>query len=272
MSNYKEEIEKMVWSYSRLTSFEHCPYEFYLNYIVKNDEEYLSEGNFYGESGNFVHDILAKIFTKELTPEEAALYFVENFDDNVFYKVRESTMNKSFESCAEYFGSADFEWINDYEILGVEQKFEFTLKKNNFIGFIDLLLRDKKDNKIVIMDHKSSSYPFKVNGKDLKANAADNFNKYKKQMYLYSHWVKEAYGEFPEELIWNHFKDGGKLAKFTFNEDEYNETIKWALDIIKKIKKENNFRAISEDEESAKKEWNYCHVLCGFRHSCEYIE
>lgn len=62
MSEYKDDIDKMRWSYSRLTSFEHCKYEFYLNYIVNDDEEYLSEGNFYAEVGSFVHEILCNDF------------------------------------------------------------------------------------------------------------------------------------------------------------------------------------------------------------------
>ena len=43
MCEYKNDIDKMQWSYSRLTSFENCKYEFYLNYIVNDDDKYLPE-------------------------------------------------------------------------------------------------------------------------------------------------------------------------------------------------------------------------------------
>lgn len=263
MSEYKDDIDKMRWSYSRLTSFEHCKYEFYLNYIVNDDEEYLSEGNFYAEVGSFVHEILAMIFEGKLTPDEASQYYVDNFDDNVFYKTKQSTMDKTFETCANYFADVDFGWLNDYEILGVEMENKFQIEGYDFIGYIDLLVRDKRDGKIVVIDNKSSEYPFRLDGK-VKAKSKQSFENYKKQMYLYSYAVMEKYGEFPKEITWNHFKDGGKFATIPFIKAEYDEAVKWFVDTIHNIEKEQNFEP-NED-------FFYCHNLCNFRHSCEYVK
>lgn len=261
MSEYKEIIDKMRWSYSRLSSFDTCPYSFYLGYIINDDDEYLSESNYYAEVGSFVHEILAKIFSGELSKDDAAQYFVDNFDKNVFYKVRESTMNKTFELCADYLSTEEFNWIENYEILGVELKVEFNLFGYAFVGYIDLLLRDKRDGKIVVMDHKSMQYPFKQDG-CVKKNAEKSFNHYKMQMYLYCHAIKEKYGEFPKEITWNHFKDGGKFATIPFDNDEYNNAIKWLKDTIRKIEDEENFDAVLD--------YFYCTQLCNFRSTCEY--
>ena len=249
MCEYAKKVDEMCWSYSRLTSYERCKYEFYLNYIINDDSQYLSESNFYAEVGIFVHEILAKIFNGELTPDEASQYFVDNFDSNVFYKAKQSTMDKNFELCANYFASVDFGWLNDYEILGVELETKFKIDKYDFIGFIDLLLRDKRDGKIVIVDNKSSEYPFKQNG-DVKAKSKHSFETYKKQMYLYSYAVKDMYGEFPKEITWNHFKDN-KIAAIPF-------------DTIHSIEKENDFDATLD--------FFYCTNLCNFRNSCEYAK
>lgn len=51
---------------------------------------YLAEGNFYAEVGSFVHEILAMIFKGELKVDDALQYFIDNYDDNVFYKVKEA--------------------------------------------------------------------------------------------------------------------------------------------------------------------------------------
>lgn len=263
MSKYKEQIDKMVFSYSRLTSFEHCKYEFYLNYIVNNKEEYPSESNFYAEVGSFIHKILAMIFEQKLTPGEASQYYIDNFDNNVFYKTKQSVMDKTFEACANYFANVDFGWLNDYEILGVEMKTKFQLEEYDFIGYIDLLVRDKRDGRIVIIDNKSSGYPFKLDGK-VKAKSKQNFESYKKQMYLYSHAVMKKYGEFPKEITWNHFKDN-KIATIPFVKSEYDNAIKWFVDTIHIIEKEQNF-------EPNEKNFFYCHNLCNFRHSCEYVK
>ena len=263
LSKYKDIIDKMEWSYSRLSSFDHCKYEFYLNYIIANDDEYLEESNFYAEVGSYVHEILAKIFNRELTPDEASQYYVDNYNDNVFYKAKQSTMNKTFEACADYFATVDFGWLNDYEILGVEMENKFQIGKYNFVGYIDLLLRDKRDGKIVVVDHKSAPYPFKVNG-GVKSNYQSNFNSYKRQMYLYSYAVKQKYDEFPKEIRWNHFKDGGRFASIPFLEEEYYETIKWFEDMIHKVEKEEDFQPMLE--------FFYCKNLCNFRASCEYCK
>ena len=91
---------------------------------------------------------------------------------------------------------------------------------------------------------------------------APSFESYKKQMYLYCHAIHQAYGEFPKEITWNHFKDGGQFATIPFIQSEYEEAMKWFKDTIKTIEIEEAFEP-SED-------FFYCSNLCNFRHSCEY--
>lgn len=261
MSDYKEEIDKMRWSYSRLSCFEHCPYEFYLKYIVKDDEEYPPESNFYAEVGSYVHEILAKVFNNELSLEDAHGYYIDYYDDNVVSTVRQSTMDKTYEACSIYFEDSDFNWIDRYDIIGAEIEIDYQINGYDFVGFIDLLVRDKKDNRLVIIDHKSSKYPFKIDG-SIYANAKQDFEGYKKQMYLYAHAVNDRFGEYPKELIWNHFKDGGAFATIPFSKEEYEQTISWAKDTLAKIE--------SETEYPAKTNYFYCKNLCSFRSSCEY--
>lgn len=162
---------------------------------------------------------------------------------------------------ADYFASLDIDWLKDYEILGVEKEVKFKLDEYDFIGYIDLLLRDRRDNKIIIIDHKSSEYPFKQNG-EVKKNSLQGFELYKKQMYLYCHAVYQMYGEFPKEITWNHFKDDGKFATIQFSKDDYDKTIKWFMDTLKIIESENEYEPTQD--------YFYCHNLCNFRSSCEY--
>lgn len=261
MSDYKQQIDNMRWSYSRLSSFDTCKYCFYLNYIINDDDEYLSEGNFFAESGLFMHEILAMVFSGELNPKDALQYYIDNFSSNIFYKTKKSTMKKTYNLCVDYLKNEDFSWIKDYDILGVEKEVEFKLGKYSFVGYIDLLLRDKKDGRIVLIDHKSSPYPFKRNG-EVKKNSEHSFGHYKKQMYIYCFAIKEQYGEFPKEISWNHFKEGGKFATIPFDEKEYSESITWFLDTIHKIEKEEEFEPTTD--------YFFCKTLCNFRSSCEY--
>ncbi|MBQ2397782.1 MAG: PD-(D/E)XK nuclease family protein [Bacteroidales bacterium] len=254
-------MDKRLYSYSRLTCFGHCKYEFYLNYIIKDDSKYLSEGNYYAEVGSYVHEILAMIFEGKLKVEDSVQYYLDHYEDNVFYKVKASTMDKTYKLIADYFAELDINWVNNYEILGVELKSEFKLEDYDFVGFIDLLLKDKRDGKIVVLDHKSSEYPFKING-EVKKKSLHSFESYKKQMYLYCHAVYQLYGEFPKEMTWNHFKDKGKFATIPFVKKEYDETMAWFKSTLKTIEKEELFEPSVD--------FFYCNNLCNFRNSCEY--
>lgn len=263
MDEYKEKIGGMRWSYSRVTCYDHCPYAFYLKYIIDNDDEYLAEGNYYAEAGGYVHSILEKIFNGELNIEDASEYYADHFDENVLYKTFQSAMDRNYEACANYFATVDFDWLKDYEILGVEKEIEISIDKYRFIGYIDLLLRHKTTKEIYVLDHKSSAYPFKKDGKSILKKSEDSFLKYKRQMYLYCMAVNNEYGVYPKWIVWNHFKDQ-KFAKIPFIKEEFDESIKWFIDTIHRIECDEDFQANIE--------CFYCKQLCEFRASCEYIQ
>lgn len=260
--SYKEEIKKMTWSFSRVTAYDQCPYEWYLHYILKDEDEYPEEQNYYAQVGGYVHKILAMIFEDRLKPDDAFDYYVDHFDENVTETTFQNTMDSTFDKCADYLLDVDKlnSLKNDFEIIGVEKKVEFTLNGRKFIGFIDLLVKSKCTGGYIVIDHKSSEYPFTKSG-GVKASAK-SYEKYKKQLYLYAHWVHEKYGEFPELLMWNHFKDGGQWAVIRFDQNEYEESIKWFCDQIDVIE--------ADDEFEAKKDYFYCNNLCAYRNVCEY--
>lgn len=248
------------WSYSRITAFENCKYAFYLNYVINDDEQYLSEGNYYAELGSYVHSILQMIFDGKLSVDDALSYYLDNYDNNICYKVSPQTMRKNYEIIADYFAGLTLDWLRNYEVLGVELETKFHIAKYNFIGYIDLLLRDKRDGKIVVVDHKSTEYPFKQDG-TVKKKCQHSFESYKRQMYLYCHAVKKIYGEFPKEMVWNHFKDD-KFATIQFVQSEYEDVTNWTKNTLNTIEQEKDFEPTMD--------YFYCHNLCNFRNSCEY--
>ena len=258
---YSDKINGMTWSFSRITSYIQCKYQFYLKYIVCDDEAYLPEGNFYAEVGSYVHEILEKIFNKQLDVNDASQYFVDHFDENVFYEIQKKQMDKSFEQCAEYFADLEVDWLNEFAVCGVEKKIDIEIEGYKFTGYIDLLLQDKDTGDYIVIDHKSAKYPLsKRTHKVLKAQE-ESFEKYKKQMYLYCNAIKKEYGVFPKYIMWNYFKENDAV-KICFNEKEYNEAIRWFIDAIHDIEKENDFEPTID--------FFYCNNLCEFRNSCEY--
>ena len=153
MSQYSFMIDNMVWSFSRINSFNVCPYEWYLQYI----EGLQGENNFYAEFGTYCHKILEKYEKGELGIFDLADYFVDHFDEEI--KSNVSNPEKYIELGKSYFENIDLD-LGNYEVLGIEKKCDFELEGRKFTGFIDLLLKDKETGEIVLIDHKSSKYPF----------------------------------------------------------------------------------------------------------------
>lgn len=252
----------MRWSFSRVSCFDHCKYEFYLQYIVKDDELYPQMDNYYAQVGSFVHEILAMIFTGKLDKEDALDYYINHFDESVDQSTKPSIMAKTYCAIADYFANLELDWLDQYEVVFVEQEVRFTFEGEDFIGFVDLLLRDKKDGKYVLMDHKSSDYPFGKNGK-VKKSSQNSFENYKRQMYLYAHAIRNVVGEYPKELAWNHFKAGGKLAVIPFDMDDYLSSMDWFRKQLYAYEKEEAFEPATD--------YFYCNHLCNFRNCCEYV-
>lgn len=257
MGEYEKELNAMRWSFSRCHGFEGCRYEWYLYYLQKDE----SEQNFYAAFGKFCHDILEKVLKNKINVEDAIQYYIDNYDKNVIaYDVAESTKDKYFYLGMNYFETLDFEWLEDYEILGVEKKCLFKIGEKNFVGYIDLLIRHKETKDIIVIDHKSSEYPIGKRGSVLKKKIND-YESYKKQLYLYSQAVIDEYGVVPKEIWWNYFKEQ-KWLKLPFIEEEFEDSKKWATELILEIYNENNFLP--------KLDYFYCNNLCGFRNSCDY--
>jgi hypothetical protein len=247
----------MIWSFSRIHLYELCAYAFYKKYI----EEANGDDNWYAENGSIMHMVFQKVLSREINISEAPALYIDEFD-NIYSKINEKTSEDIFNKCLDYLCTVEDLDKDRYEILEVEKKLEFKISKYNLVGYADLILRDKKDNSILLVDHKSSDHFFKKDGTVLK-NQEDNFYAYRHQMYLYCKGIYDKYNEFPSKIIWHHFKDNGKLSIIPFCQTDYEETIKqWVPNTIKKIYMDRRFLENT----------SYMHhkILCDFRYSCEY--
>lgn len=254
-NQYKELLDEMIWSFSRIHCYEQCPYSFYLKYIEKK----LGIQNYYAANGKLMHSVIERVIKGEIKLEDAPAVYIEEYD-LICEKVKQSIMDSSFEKCCDYLCTVEENMLNNYEILGVELSCNFKVGKYKFRGYIDVLLKNKVTGDIIVVDHKSSGYPLKKDGAVLK-NCIEEFLSYKHQMYLYSKFIIDNYGK-PSKIVWNHFKDGGKLTIIDFNEEEYQETLNWAKKTIQKIYRDKNF--------IENKSYMMCNSLCDYRDECEY--
>lgn len=243
-----------TWSYSRLSSYEQCPYQWYLKYIENRD----GDTNWYAQNGSAVHETLEKVANGEIAIEDAGSYYLDLTEYFSEY-IRESTREKTENQCLDFFAEYDFDLFNDYEIVGVEEEVNFSVGEYKFHGFIDLHLRDKDGNHIVV-DYKSSSGTLKKNGEP-KKQSEDTWNGYKKQALIYAEGIKQKYGEYPKSLLWLLFRDQQTFC-IAFNVDDCKSAQDWAVETIHKIE--------SDEEFLPQKSFIMCNQLCDFRRSCEY--
>ena len=185
-------LDTMQWSFSRLNSYYQCPYEWRLHYVECNK----SENGFFGEYGSLIHKILEKYEKGELSLFELNEYYEEHFNKDVphdappnkYVNIRQSYYDKG----VDYFNNIDLD-LERYEVLGVELKVEFKINGKDFVGYIDLLVQDKENGEIIIIDHKSASIKILKNGKISKSDQ-QHFLEFKRQLYLYSIPIIEKYG------------------------------------------------------------------------------
>lgn len=245
---YEDTLNNITWSFSSVNTYITCPKSFKLIYIDKKDKV----SNAFGEWGSYMHSLLEKYFNSEAEIFELAAMYKDGYKENVPSKFPYFAFcdlsEKYYESGLDYLNR--FEGLSDkYEVVGVEQKIELEIDGKKFIGFIDLILKNKETGDYIIVDHKSKS-GFK--SKKEKEH-------YLIQLYLYSIYVKERYGKYPVELKFNMFR-ADKWETEAFDEKKLEKAKVWFSSTVDLIYFDETFPMAVDDF--------YCQNLCSVRHYC----
>lgn len=251
---YSNIISNFTWSYSRIKQFEMCPYAFLLHYIKHTPKKQL----FFSNYGSFVHKILERYLTGELKKSELASEYLSHFKTRVRGKAPTPEIFKSyFEQGFNYFRNINFPYK---KLLAVEDKMDFEVDGNKFVGVVDCVAQD--GDGLVIVDHKSRA--LKERSMRRKPTKTDEeLDTYLRQLYLYSVPVKEKYGRFPDRLEFNCFRTG-KIISERFHESEVEKAKSWVTDSINAI-------TVNDDWSPKIDFWRCCH-LCDFCDECEYYQ
>lgn len=256
--DYSIPISFMTWSYSRITCFEQCPYRFLLHYLLGEPQS----RSFFATYGGYIHSILEKIYTGQMTPGESLEYYPIGFLAEVERNApSQDIYNKYYQDGKIYLQF--FEKPKE-KILGVEQNINFSLKKGSnkydFTGFIDLIV-ENSDGGYNIVDHKTRILSRSSGGKKRKCD--EEFAEYCRQLYLYSIETERIYGEPPRKLVFNCFRNNSTVST-EFDKSEQEKVTEWAISTIEEIKKEKHFYANPD--------WFKCRNLCGFFEICEFAQ
>ena len=248
---------KHVYSYSQLSSFDECPYSYYLERIEKTDN---IASNAYAERGILIHDILDRWAKKLITKEEMIPEYESRYPEEVvtaFPSFMKGAAAKAYQSGIDFFEA--FDEFKGYKVISAEEKFTIDLPLSDgttrpFAGVVDLILRKDWTDELVICDHKSKSL--------------DSFKKAEKEMwkqqYLYSSYVFEKYGEWPTTLMFHLFGDLSSKHEKPFDLKEYRETIDWATNRIHKMENNTVLDWLRWKDSSD----FFCQQICSVRWNC----
>lgn len=251
MSDFSIIIDGMTWSYSRLKSFLKCPYGFFIHYILGDEEE----PTFLSSYGSFIHEIHEKVFKGEISKQDAPVYYLEHFNDSVTGAPPKGTFQGYYRGALDYMSNfPKFEG----KIVSVEEHFDFDINGYKFTGFSDLITRTDKG--LVLYDHKAKALkPFSGKAKPTKTDI--ELTEYYRQLYLYAYAIKQKYGEYPCELVFNCYKSRS-MVRTPFVENDMQEALDWACGVIEKIR--------GTAEWLPDIDYFTCNHLCGMNEQCDF--
>ena len=248
-----------VYSFSQLTEFNNCPYSFCMNKIDHEEQS----SNIFAETGTLIHDLLDQWAKGKLSVEELPDEYCKRFPNEVITPAPRMLAAKGYEEKnfnlgLDYF--RNFDQFRGFKIIGTETKFKTDIEGRPFVGVVDMVMQDEKTGEMIILDHKSKS---------LSSFRSSEEEMYKQQ-YVYSKYFFEEYGRYPDRLMFNLFKEGGLKQERPFRKEDYDKTIKWAIDTIERIESYEYIDFIGECKEQPKDnqpDW-FCTQLCSFRKLC----
>jgi len=260
MTDYSFIVDGIRFSYSSTSTFQTCPYSFKLTYL----ESVPRADNFYAEYGTLVHETLERFFKKELEAYQLSDFYDINYELVVKSPEPPFPMGagKLYRDQGKYFFDNFNFPIDDYDVLGIEEKIDFTLSGIDVVAKPDLVLKNKETQKTILYDYKTAM-PFRTDkwtGKEI--TDTKKINGYYNQMYLYTYALRE-HRQIPIDGINLWFTRASREVYIDVDSEKEKEAVARIEDIIKAIKMEKEFPYNNTNP-------FFCDNLCSVRKFCEY--
>lgn len=211
-----------------------------------------------------MHDCFEQYFSGNVDYYDLPEYFIKNFDVFVVtppppYPV--GMVERYRDAGIKFFSEFDFP-DKEYDIVAIESIVDFELAKGiYFTGRPDLVLKNKKSGKNVLLDYKSSSV-FRTNKFGEETVDDKKIKGYHRQMFLYTKALREGAGiDIDEITLW--FTRPNRKVTIPWSKQKEDVATKWAIRQIEKIKNAVDFPYDNSNK-------YFCDNLCGVRSHCIY--
>ena len=213
---------------------------------VEEDKNTITNG--FSDLGSLTHDTLELFYKKKLRGDEMYHHWRDRFEEMELRFPNVNMIRAYRIGILSYLHSLGIKYpeyyTGNYKVVGVEREIRIKVGEHDFVGYIDLELESPSGDKIIV-DHKISRV-FENN--QLKEKL--------RQLYLYS----LDYDTPPKSLMYNFFFKS-KVLSIPFDKNAQQEALKWALDTIEAINKEEEYKA-SPDK-------FFCNWICSYGHTCK---
>lgn len=216
--------------------------------MTERDRE--GSGNAFSDYGTFAHSLLDRWAKGELEPWQLQIEWEAGYDaamEHDFPPFMKGYREKAKVIVSNYFAS--FDGFPGYDIVSSERRFTVPIGPYTFEGIADLVLRNKEDGSLMVVDHKTKSA-------DSMRKELDHF---RNQLYIYAAHVKNEYGQYPKTLAFNMLKTG-ELITEQFTEEQMKKTEEWAVSTVDAICMDVDFPYQTDDF--------HCRFLCDVRGKC----
>jgi hypothetical protein len=250
----------MTFSYSSISTYNTCPYSFYLTYIENKPRI----NNFFAEYGLLTHQCFEEFFNRRLEAYELSKFYEDNY--YVFCQTSPppypSGMEENYKNQGkEFFDNFSFD-LSKYNIIGIENTLKFKISDKNFSGRPDLILQNKDSGENILVDYKSSIVFRKNKRTGVRYTDDKKLEGYYKQMHLYSYGIRKDLGlQIDKIMIWFTRPEIRHVIDWKKKKEE--QTIKWVQQTLEKIFKDEKFKYDNSQE-------YFCNNICSVREDCRY--
>lgn len=148
-----------IWSWSKFNTYHNSPYEYFLKYIIKKKED--REDCIYAPVGGMCHDILEKLYTKQIKYKDMKELFEDAWLTAEISELKfdRNDCEKNKNISAKYYSNLKHFFSNhktiNYKTV-VEQFVTAKIGDNLFQGYIDMMFKDE-NGFYNIVDFKTST-------------------------------------------------------------------------------------------------------------------
>lgn len=229
-----------VYSYSRLDKYETCPFSYHCTYNLKLPES----PSDWGVGGSSLHSSVEQVLLNNISKDEASDYFYYSTPILSFDNMKLGYGDRWVSECVNFLDDLDTPFSEfEGEVLEMEEYAEVSMGGRMLKLYSDLLLFDGSD--YYVWDWKTSG---------LSGFEGKNFQKKKRQLYVYARYVKEKYGKYPKSMSFYMARYKKKLTEF-FDIDEYNKVDNWVNQTASKIESDKCWEKNHQ--------WFWCNKVCG---------